>query len=113
MNMPLPAARSPRSRLSIVNGGKRILPTGTPMVNAATVPNTAIPITITRSCFSPVRKSSWRPAPARLASLGSSVPCTAWKRRGGMRATKKADVNAATAAVSPGPFNMFTPSSEE
>ena len=54
----------------MLNGGNRILPTGTPIVNAAIVPTTAIPTTITSSCLSPVRKSSWRPAPARLASFG-------------------------------------------
>ena len=35
------------------------------------------------------------------------------EQQGGIRATKNAEVNAATAAVSPGPFSTLTPSSDE
>jgi hypothetical protein len=100
MKAPLPHARSPRFVLLMSKSSKRISPTAGPSVNASTDPRTATPMTMNMSRFSPARNSSCFPAPASPASFGSSVPCTAWNSRMGIRAITNAVVNVAAAALS-------------
>ncbi len=78
MNIPLPIASKPRSRLLRTNlSPKRISPANPPSVKPPIVPTAARQSTITTSLRKPERKSSCAPEPARPASFGSSAACTA------------------------------------
>src|SRR5438045_1144816 len=88
MNAPLPAASRPRSTPLSVQLSNSRLPTAGPRVRPPSVPTMPSPMTMTSRRRIPLRNSSWRPAPASAASLGSSAAWTAWNRRIGIRATK-------------------------